>query len=148
MRQNHKGTAYPPESTVVSVQQLKPNGHHNRLIRIFVSQSVPIKFSTEDILAQAEDIMEAVTAQQAQSAKALSKDPREFCPWLRRIHWQDIVQGKHIETLMALVEQPRSDELGSLSEGVKHLLCSALPLFASTSELILQHLNTPKQIDE
>jgi hypothetical protein len=144
MRSLHKGTAYPPKTNQVFVQQLN-KGSQNQLIRIHVPEDLPVKFTSADILDQA---METLTAASSIATAETSKDPRSFCPWLRRVRWQDLTNGKDVDKLVALVEHPKPEEFPYLPDGLLFLLRSATPLFDSTSELILQCLNTPKPVDE
>jgi hypothetical protein len=144
MRSSHKGTAYPPKTDRVFVQQLN-KGSYNQHIRINVPEDLPIKFTSADILVQA---MEMLNAASSIPTAEPSKDPRSFCPWLRRVRWQDLTHGKDINKLVALVEHPKPEEFPYLADGLLFLFRSATPLFDSTSELILQRLNTPKPVDE
>lgn len=143
MRQMHSGVAYPPDDHLVFCQQLKM-GSHNNMIRIDDPQNLPSRFTTADILDQALALMNAPSSSTTQP----SNDPREFCPWLRHVRWQDLCLGKDIAQLVALVAHPKNEEFPSLLEGLLFLLRLASTKMDCTSELILQRLNTPKPIDE
>jgi hypothetical protein len=143
MRQKHRGMAYPLPNAMVHAQQLK-TGTHNQLIRIHVAEELPIRLSNADILAQSAALLSAGPSVPV----SLSHDPREYCPWLRNVRWQDLSLGKDVVGLVALVEHPKKDEFPLLSDGLLHLLSLASSKFDCTSELILQRLNTPKPVDE
>jgi hypothetical protein len=145
MRQMHMGVAYPSPLNDMPTQQLK-KGLEQQLLRVHVPQDLPSKFSTADILAQADGMMQGIHAELTRSEP--SSDPRNFCPWLRRVRWQDLTTGKDIQELVALVSHPNTREFPFLLDGFLDLVRSATPLFDNTSELILQRLNTPKPIDE
>jgi hypothetical protein len=144
MRKNHKGVTYPHETDQVFVQQLKI-GTHNQPIRIHVSEELPSRFSTADILNQATDILNSANLS---LPEAPSNDPRDLCPWLRHVRWQDLTVGKNVQELVALVAHPKANEFDLLSDGLLFLLGHASSLLSSTPELILQRLNSPRMYDE
>jgi hypothetical protein len=143
MRQKHSGVAYPAEDQLVSCQQLR-TGSNNNMIRIEDAPDTAFHFTTADIVDQALALMNAPLSISVQP----SNDPREFCPWLRQVRWQDLCLGKDVAALVALVAHPKNEEFPSLSDGLLVLLPLASSKIDSTSELILQRLNTPKPIDE
>lgn len=146
MRQKHKGTPYPGQQVMVSIQPL----HHasgRKQVRLQAQKEEVVRFSAKDILSQASDMLTPEAS--ASNGVAPVTDPRLLCPWLRKIRWQDLTIGKDIEELIMLVKFPTEEEYGPLlSLGLLHLLSLASTKFDTTSELILQRLNTPKPGDE
>jgi len=137
MRKDHKGAAsYPANTDTCSVQVIK-RGFQPKVIRV-PEEKPAARFTEEDILSQ---VKEAMVAPPAPSLEP-SDDPRSFCPWLRHIRWQDLVMGKDIAEMMALVAHPKSEEFPKLQDSFLHLLRSGTPLFNATSELILKGLIT------
>lgn len=145
MRQKHKGVSYPDESNMVIAQAVH-TGTSRRLLRLRVEEPLVAQFSAQDILSQASNMLTRSSALSNPSTP--STDPREFCPWLRRIRWQDLTVGKQVDKLIALAKFPTEEEYSLLSDGFLRLLLSASALFDTTSELILQRLNTPKPGEE
>ena len=142
MRQKHSSSSYPKETDIVLAQQLKGSGH-GEFVRIAADEP-PVPFSMDDILRQASNLVSDV----GQPVAEPSDDPRFFCPWLRYTRWQDLTLGKDIGELISLVAHPKKTEFPLLVEGVWSLFQSSSALMDSTSELILQRLNTPKPVDE
>jgi hypothetical protein len=139
MRQKHKNTPYPDKDKSEPTQELQ----HGLIVRIGREDNLPLKmFTVADVLRQASELLEA-----NKGPTATPTDPREICPWLRRVRWQDLTEGRDVVELMALVEMPDKDEFPLLSEAFQHLLRSASHYFDSTPELILQRLHTSKQGD-
>ena len=139
MRKLHKGFAYPEESSFIRVHPLS-HGSHKQFIRLQEEQDVGGSASSpSDILSQASKILKAASAL---PTEAPGDDPREYCPWLRRVRWHDLVSGKEIRELISLVKFPSDVEYPHLSDGLERLLYSASQMFETTSELILQKLNT------
>jgi hypothetical protein len=143
MRQHHKGVAYPRANVLVPFQLIRKD----KLLRVHAQKEVPSKFTTDDILAQAA-LMTQKACSEADLADLAATDPREFCPWLRRVRWHELALGKDLGKLVSLVAQPKPDEFPALSNGLLFLFRSASPFFVSTSELILQRLHSSKQGEE
>jgi hypothetical protein len=145
MRQKHQGVSYPVESNTITAQAVH-TGTSRRILRLRVQEAVVAQFSAHDILSQASNMLTRSSALSNPSTP--STDPRELCPWLRRIRWQDLTVGKQLDELIALARFPTEEAYSLLSDGFLRLLLSASALFDTTSELILQRLNTPKPGDE
>ena len=124
MRQKHKGDPYPSKTDTVSIQQIK-KGIQNRMIRVEKKKEESVgRFTEDNILSQVE---RAIAASPAESL-APSDDPRNFCLWLRHIRWQDLIEGKDVAEMMALVAHPKPEEFPRLHESFLKLLQSGSPL--------------------
>ena len=123
------------------MQQIKTSSF---FVRVIVPQEDKVRFSTDDILAQAAEMVK----NDAVASTSASREPRDYCPWLRNVRWQDLTQGKEVGKLIELVANPKPDEFPGLDDGLLSILKEASDLFDSTPELILQGLNTSKSTDE
>ena len=97
---------------------------------------MPSKFSTEDILAQA-----MAMENDKLIAETSFHNHYEFCLWLRNVCWQDLMEGKDISKLIALIAFLKPEEFPGLREGLLYLLNHVTRLLDLTLELILQDLN-------
>lgn len=145
VRQRHRGMSYPSKTSIVTAQPLF-QGPNKRFVCISVNDKTSsFSSSKTDILSHAQSMLDNAGSTPAlMDLEKKMADPRNICPWLRNVRWQDLVSGSSIADVIAMVKFPTQDEYPSLSDGLLHLLCSASPLFNLTSELILQDMNSPK----
>lgn len=119
----------------VKVQQLN-RFHDKGFFRVHVVRK-PEAMSTVRIVRELRERQVEMTV--ARTGNSL--DPRMVSPWIRSTRWGELVEGKDVGALMALVD---TEELPGLTEAVQFLLYNyGKDFFKLLPELALQKLNSP-----
>ncbi|KAG6861755.1 hypothetical protein C0993_001585, partial [Termitomyces sp. T159_Od127] len=73
-------------------------------------------------------------------------DPRLVSPWLKSNRWLELIKGKSVAELRAMVAPLKENEYPSLVSAVQELFIGSEELFELVPELILQRINTPDPV--
>ncbi|KAF9523200.1 hypothetical protein CPB83DRAFT_899016 [Crepidotus variabilis] len=132
-RKNHQSEAtITLKQSKVSIQRLQNNNNS----RWFVVSDPPTISPALDILSSLKSLTDP------QPPKKRTSDPRNICPWLRTTKWDDLIQGKDISAVLALVAPPTKDDYPDLGEAVLIMFDLFGEALQMISDLNLQRVNT------
>ncbi|KAG6882658.1 hypothetical protein C0993_009690 [Termitomyces sp. T159_Od127] len=73
-------------------------------------------------------------------------DPRLVSPWLKSNRWPELIQGKSVESLRAMIAPLKENEYPTLVPAIQELFIGSEELFELVPELVLQRINTPDPV--
>jgi hypothetical protein len=116
-----------------------------RNVRYFVvkPKEKAAELNSLDLATEAlSDLLKPAAIRDSVSASA---DIRNVCPWLRYTHWQDLLDGRNIAEVRRSVAYPSEDEFPGIAQAIFAVFLKASEYFNGTSDLILQHINSPDE---
>ncbi|KAF8062577.1 hypothetical protein FPV67DRAFT_1421983, partial [Lyophyllum atratum] len=141
-RLHHPDDPFPKEWKSVKAQQLNKSQYKSYF---------RVNPRTRPATSPDEEIIAALRQKQIEldgTASVNRLDLRLVSPWLKSTHWLDLVEGKSVPALLALVAPATEEELPGLVPAVHCLFAKAEEHFDLLPELVLQRLNSPDPAKE
>jgi len=143
-RKNHPGGVLKAEATLNSfpAQRIRTG----KSVTYFVVTPKKPKIAEPNAVDLAmEALSDLLNPAAIRNSVSASADIRNVCPWLRYAHWQDLLDGRNIAEVRSSVAYPSEDEFPGLAQAIFAVFLKASEYFNGTSDLILQHINSPDE---
>ncbi|KAG6882946.1 hypothetical protein C0993_008560 [Termitomyces sp. T159_Od127] len=139
-QEHHKEIPMPPSWNTVYAQQL--NHALERSYFPIIPAAPPQVSATEAIVT---NLHAAIVALDGRPT-GHRLDPRLVSPWLKSNRWPELIQGKSVESLRAMIAPLKENEYPTLVPAIQELFIGSEELFELVPELVLQRINTPDPV--